>query len=192
MGTKVILAGVLAGVGMFVWSSVAHMALPLGEAGVKRVPTEKPLLSSMQAALGDSGGFYIFPSEGMDSHDMATVEKVMAAAPSGILIYHPPGTPLAFGRRISMQLVIQILEALLAAFLLSQAPIRSYSGRVLFVTVAGILASCSTNLEYWNWYGTPAVYVAGYMSTQIVGFLIAGLITARFIRPAESARAAAT
>jgi hypothetical protein len=182
MGKRVILAGILAGVGMFVWSTIAHVALPLGEAGVKRVPNEPSLLGPMRATLGDAGGFYIFPSADAGGN-MQEYEKTLASSPSGVLIYHPPGYPLAFGRRLTVQLLSQLLEAFLAVFLLTQARIRSFGGRVFFVTVVGIAAACSTNLEYWNWYGFPSIYEAGYMTAQIVGFAVAGLIAAWLIKP---------
>src|SRR5438128_10291577 len=32
---KILLAGILGGIVMFIWTSIAHMALPLGEAGIR-------------------------------------------------------------------------------------------------------------------------------------------------------------
>jgi len=34
---RILLAGVLAGIAMFVWTSIAHMALPLREAGIDEI-----------------------------------------------------------------------------------------------------------------------------------------------------------
>ena len=34
MSKKILLAGILGGLALFAWESVAHMALPLGEAGI--------------------------------------------------------------------------------------------------------------------------------------------------------------
>ena len=63
-------------------------------------------------------------------------------------------------------------------FLLAQTRIVSFAGRVGFVLVAGILAAISTNVSYWNWYGFPCVYTASYMFTQIIGFLLIGIVAA--------------
>ena len=41
---KILLAGVLGGIVMFVWTSIAHMALPLGEAGINEIPNESAVL----------------------------------------------------------------------------------------------------------------------------------------------------
>jgi hypothetical protein len=41
MTKRIILAGVLGGIAMFIWTAIAHMALPLGEAGIGEIPTTK-------------------------------------------------------------------------------------------------------------------------------------------------------
>ena len=45
---------------MFVWTSIAHMALPLGEAGINEIPNESAVLGAMQSSIGDKTGLYIF------------------------------------------------------------------------------------------------------------------------------------
>ena len=41
---KILLAGIIGGIVMFVWTSIAHMALPLGEAGINEIPNESAVL----------------------------------------------------------------------------------------------------------------------------------------------------
>jgi hypothetical protein len=60
--------------------------------------------------------------------------------------------------------------------------ITSFGGRTGFVTIAGLLASLPTNISYWNWYGFPGSYTAGYMATQIIGFTVAGVAAAAVLR----------
>ena len=48
----------------------------------------------------------------------------------------------------------------------------------VFVLIAGILASITTNVSYWNWYGFPGVYTASYMLIEIVGFVLVGVAAA--------------
>ena len=57
---RILLAGVLGGVVMFVWTSIAHMALPLGQAGINEIPNESALLSAMQSSMGEKSGLFIF------------------------------------------------------------------------------------------------------------------------------------
>jgi hypothetical protein len=62
---KILLAGILGGMAMFLWTSIAHMALPLCEAGIGEIPNESAVLSTMQSSIGDQTGLYIFPGLGV-------------------------------------------------------------------------------------------------------------------------------
>ena len=44
---RILLAGVLGGIVMFVWTSIAHMALPLGEAGIGEILNESAVLGAI-------------------------------------------------------------------------------------------------------------------------------------------------
>ena len=57
---RILLAGVLGGIVMFIWTSIAHMALPLGEAGIAEIPNESTVLSAMQSSMGEKASLY-FP-----------------------------------------------------------------------------------------------------------------------------------
>jgi hypothetical protein len=185
--TKILLAGVLGGIAMFIWSSIAHMVLPLGEAGIRELPNEQATLSAMKANLGEKSGLYLFPGLGVGdnptrqqkSEAMTHMEERMATNPSGLLMYYPAGArSLSMGKLLTIEFLTEVLESLLAVFLLAQTRIFNFGGRVGFIFVVGILAAIATNISYWNWYGFPSIYTAGYMTTQIVGFLCAGLIAA--------------
>ena len=65
MTKRILLAGVLGGVAMFIWTSIAHMALPLGEAGISEIPNEAAVLAAMQTSLGDKSGLYFYPFPGL-------------------------------------------------------------------------------------------------------------------------------
>jgi hypothetical protein len=58
---RIILAGIVGGIAMFIWTSIAHLALPLGEAGIDEIPNESAVLAAMQSNMGDKTGPYIFP-----------------------------------------------------------------------------------------------------------------------------------
>ena len=187
---KILLAGILGGIVMFIWTSIAHMALPLGEAGLGEIPNESAVLSAMQSNIGDQTGLYIFPGPGVGKNAtrqekneaMKHMGEKIATNPSGILMYHPPGRPLVLGKLLGIEFVTELLEAILVVFLLAQTRIASFAGRVGFVLVAGILAAIATNVSYWNWYGFPCVYTASYMFIQIVGFFLVGIVAAFMLR----------
>jgi hypothetical protein len=57
---KILLAGILGGTAMFIWTSIAHLVLPLGETGIQEIPNESAVLSAMQSNIGDQTGLYFF------------------------------------------------------------------------------------------------------------------------------------
>jgi len=191
---RILLAGILGGIAMFIWTSIAHMALPLGEAGINEIPNESAVLGAMQSSIGDKTGLYIFPGLGAGKNAtreekreaMKQMQQRIAANPSGILMYHPPGRPFAFGKSLAVELSTEVLQAILVIWLLAQTRIGSFAGRVGFVLIAGILASITTNVSYWNWYGFPGAYTASYILIEIVGFLLVGVVAALLLRKRSS------
>ena len=186
---KILLAGLLGAVAMFIWTSIAHMALPLGEAGISEIPNEQAVLAAMQSNIGEKSGLYFFPGLGVGpnatrqekNEAMKQEAAKMASGPSGLLIYNY-ARPFAFGKALTIEFITELVEAILVVFLLAQTTITSFFGRVGFVLVAGILAAIATNVSYANWYGFPCLYTVSYMFTQIIGFLCIGIVAA-FVLP---------
>ena len=186
---RTLVAGILGGVAMFIWSSIAHMALPLGEAGIREIPNEKSVLSAIHDNIGDKSGLYLFPGLGVSENPtrqeknqaMKKAMEKVATGPSGILMYNSI-RPFSFEKYLGIEFATEMLEAILAVFLLAQTSIASFGGRVGFVLVTGILAAIATNISYWNWYGFPAVYTASYMLIQVVGFFCVGIVAALVLK----------
>jgi hypothetical protein len=182
MNKRYLIAGVLGGVAMFVWMSIAHMALPLGRTGIQEIPNEQAVLSSMQSTLGNSSGFYMFPGMGSET-DMGRYEQKLATNPSGMVIYHPPGAKAMEPSQLIIEFLTEMLEALLAVFLLSRTRLDSFASRAGFIAVVGVVASLATNVPYWNWYGFPSSYTAAYMLTEIIGYVVIGLVAGAILKP---------
>ena len=140
MITRTLAAGILGGVAMFIWTSIAHMVLPLGEAGVREIPNEHAALAPLQQNIGDQSGLYLFPGLGIGPNPtreqrneaMKHVAEKYAAYPSGFLVYHPPGRPLTFAKWLAVEFATELVEAILAVFLLAQ------TGLVTFVASIGV------------------------------------------------------
>lgn len=194
MMKRILLAGILGGIAMFIWSWLAHDVLPLGKVGVNVIPNEATVTAAMQAALGDKDGLYFFPGAGHgpnatreeEKEAMKNMAETFAKNPSGLLLYYPPGRTFSFGKLLGVEFATELFEALLVVFLLAQTRLASFGARVGFVTAAGILAATVTNIPNWNWYGFPCAYTAAYMSIQIIGFFIVGLVAALIVKPANA------
>ena len=195
MGKK-LLAAVLGGVAFFLWSFVAHDVLPLGKAGIKEIPNEQAVLTAMKANMPDQGLYFIpglgLPENATRAQQSAAMEARMhkvETGPSGLLVYHP-SLNFSFGKALATELGTNMLQVLLAVILLGQTTLVSFAARWRFITLAGILASVSTNVSYWNWYGFPGVYTVAYILSVAMGFVFAGLVAAAIVKPGASATTA--
>ena len=190
MTKRIILASVLGAIAMFVWTAIAHMALPIGEAGIGEIPNDEAVLAALQSSIGGKTGLYIFPGMGLGpdaSHAqrnaaMKDYEAKLEKNPSGLIVYHPAGRTMAMPKHLIIEFITQLVQALLVVALLAQTSIVTFGGRVGFVTAAGIMAAITTNVSYWNWWGFPTVYIASYMFVRIVGFFLVGLVAAFIFR----------
>ena len=72
MTKRIIIGGVLAGLAMFMWGAVSHMALGLQESGIKQFANETPVLAALKSEIKEPG-FYFFP--GMDTSPNMTKEQ---------------------------------------------------------------------------------------------------------------------
>lgn len=195
MMKRILLAGVLGGIAMFVWSSIAHVALSLGNTGIKEIPNEQSVLAGMQTQLGASSGLYMFPGMGLGPNPtrqeqnaaMQQYEQKLAANPSGLLIYHPPGAKALSPGQLGTEFFTEMVEALLLALLLAQTSLATFASRMGFVTVAALMAAITTNIPYWNWYGFPVSYTTAYMGIELVGYLVAGAVVATMLKPGGTA-----
>jgi hypothetical protein len=190
--TRIFLAGFLGAIAMFAWTAIAHMALPLGEAGVENTMNDEELLAALKSTVKNKDGLYIYPTMGLPpdathAQQSAAMEKYpekLEKNPSGFFIYHPPGSrPMNMGKFLSVEFITELVEAFIAVWLLAQTRIVSFAGRLGFVTATGILAAIATNVSYWNWWGFPTVYTASYILIQVVGFFLVGVVAAIMFRP---------
>ena len=191
---RVLLAAIVGGIAMFIWSWLAHDVLPLGEAGIKNLPNESGAMSALQTATGDKRGLYMFgaglsenPTAEEKSKAMKEMNERFAKSPSGLLMYYPAGRQMNIGQLLGVEFATEFLQALLVLFLLSQTVLTGFGGKFGFVFVAGILAAIATNISYWNWYGFPKHYIGAYMLIQIIGFAVVGLVAAPLVRTKSSA-----
>jgi hypothetical protein len=177
MTKRILLAGLLGGLALFFWGGLSHMVLGLGEVGVQTLPQAQPVIDSLKASVSQPG-FYLFP---WDASGKLAPEK--ENGPYGVLIYHPTGATTMMTVLLVRECILNILQALVAAFLLSLATgLKEYPSRVGFVLLLGLISAAGTNIEYWNWYGFPTNYTAATVLDKLIGFLVVGLITAALVK----------
>jgi hypothetical protein len=55
----------------------------------------------------------------------------------------------------------------------------SYRQRVAATTLLGLLGCSAVSIIYWNWYEYPTSFFVAQIVEQVVGFFLAGLLTAK-------------
>jgi hypothetical protein len=178
---RILIAGVLGGIAMFIWASIAHVATPLATAGLQPLPNETATVAALHQQLGDKGGLYFFPyASGTDSKTMAAQEAKLKVGPSGLLAYQGPTPSGAFGRQLAVELALEVVESLLTAAVLVFA--ATFGARMGLAVAIGAIAAMATNFSYWNWYGFSDAYTLANAFTELVKFVVAGAVIALVLR----------
>ena len=184
MTKRVILAGILGGILLFNWGYVAHMVLPFGEMGVRKLPDEAAIFAPIRSTVKEPG-FYVFPGmspNASESEHQAVLEQAKQG-PAGVLIVQPQGREFVLPRMLGTEFATNVFSAFLAALLLSQ--IRAGAGywtRVGAVALLGLFALVTVDVPYWNWYSFPTEFVESEAIEHIAGWFLAGLALAAIVR----------
>lgn len=197
MSKKVLLAGILGGIVMFLWGGLYHEALPFGEIGLKELPNEQAIVGTMKPNIPEPG-MYLFPTTGLPADathaqraaKMDEVNKKAAGGPQGFLIYHPIGSPLSSTMLIT-ECCTNILQALLVAFVLAQVGVKRFSSRLGLAFVIGLLASITTNVSFWNWYGFPASFIVNNIVFLVLAYFFVAIVAAAIVKSSAPKGAAA-
>jgi hypothetical protein len=168
---------------------LAHMALPLGEAGMRTMPNEDTVRSVLQKNIPEKG-LYLFPAYNMrEEHselDDARWAQKYRTGPAGLLVYAPIGGEINMPVLLLGEFASNILAAAVAA-LVALLLTGGYWKRVLALSALGLFAWLSVNVSYWNWYGFPPAFVLAEGLDTLVGAFLSGLVIAKILPPAKQA-----
>lgn len=177
---RILIAGVLAGLAMFVWESVAHMLLPFGEMGISSLPDDEAMRAALAAQLGRADGLYFYPTVQMD--------QTPTPGPWGLLLYHPQWT---FSWAVlGWEALVELLMGVALAWLIALAGAAGFGRRMAIAALAGVAAAIAVSPSYTIWYGFPAAYTAGQMIVAFADYLVGGAVIAWLLKPKAAAAAA--
>jgi len=179
---RVLIAALMGGIVMFLWGAVAHMALGLGNVGMRQPVSEDTVLAALQPGLGNQAGVYILPSiDPAKMHDKATMNAYSAkskGSPYAFMVYLPQGDDLSdMSGQLPRQWASDTLSALALAFVMGLAAF-SFATRLSIALAASVFAWLSTLVPYWNWYRFPTNFTVAALIEQVIGWLIAGAVMA--------------
>ncbi|MBU1298146.1 MAG: hypothetical protein KKF20_01085 [Bacteroidetes bacterium] len=189
---KIILAGLTAGIAITIWQFAAWMVLPLHKDTIKPTPNEEAVTTVLSNSITEEGvyGLPNAPKQRNNPEEMKQWEEKFRRGPLATIFYRPTGDNPAMTSQFIIRFIIQIIAAMIAAWLLSRstAASQSYISRVCFVGVLGIFASIVTHVSFWNWMYFPLKYTTAMMADLIIGWIIGGLVIAAFIKPVTEAK----
>jgi len=197
MAKRVLLAGILGGILLFLWGGLYHDLLPFGEIGLKELPNDQVIVAAMKSNISDAG-MYLFPTTGLPADathsqraaKMEEVNKKAASGPQGVLIYRPIGTGLT-PKMLVTECITNIIQALLVAFLLAQVSLGRFASRLGLAFVIGLVAAITTNVSLWNWYGFPTPWVVSNIVFLVIGYFLVGIVVAAIVKRGAPKTAAA-
>ena len=187
---RILIAGIVGGIVMFVWGAFSHMMLGVGEAGVQSLPNEEAMVACMKQNIPNAGLYFapgIDMSRTMSEAEQAAWAAKYEAGPNVFLVYRPVGIhPMGF-HQLGFEFLSNFLAALVGAFMLTWT-VPSFWKRVGLATLIGLAAWLSINVSYWDWYRFPANFVASELLEQIVGWGLSGAAMAMILRNMVSGR----
>ena len=183
---KVLIAAILGAVIFFAWSAAVHMNPLTGPMGLSMLNEKE---DAVMAALKDNvpqPGLYFFPGMDMSKHMTKEQEDAWAAkykaGPSGLLLLQPKGGEPMMTRQLVIEFFSNLLCALIAAFVLAST-VGSFARRVAIVASLGLFSWLTISIAQWDWYNFPFAFVALDAINQVIGWLLAGLLMAKLIKP---------
>lgn len=179
-----LIGAALAALVLFVWGFVVWALMPINP--FTPIGDEAAVASVLLEQLPESG-YYLLPG---DDSDFEAYTQRHLDGPIAMIAFRREGTnPMAPTVFLFGFLHMLATTFLLGLVLRAAAPrLREYGARVVFVAIVGLTVAIWGNLGTPIWWHQPwslhlltAVYDA-------VGFVLAGLVLARFVRPEPALR----
>src|SRR5262245_339749 len=185
---KALLAGLLGGLVAFIWSAIIHMNPVTAGMGLSVFnEKEDPVLAGLRSQ-NLRPALYFFPgmdmTKSMTKEQEATWTAKFKAGPAGLLLLRPTdGEPMDF-KQLVVEFLATMLCAMIAASILT-ATVGSVKCRAIMVAMMGLFCWLALSVSQWNWYHFPFSFIAVDLLDQAIGWLLAGLVIAKVIKPAH-------
>ncbi len=189
---RIILAGVLGGIVMFMAGAFEHMALQWGDRSFKELPSEQAVREFI-GRQNLSHGVYGFPGAGAHGTDeeMNQLKELYKQGPNGILFIGRTGEAMMSGREFGLEAGANIAVALLAAFIVSRLRVGSGFGlRWLVVVLIGVAGWFSVSASHAIWYRFHWDFVRDELMCVGLESALAGLLIAALVKPSADVQPA--
>ena len=185
---KTLLAGLLGGLVAFAWSAAVHMTPSIGTMGLSMFNEKEDAVLAGLRSHDLAPGLYFFP--GMDMSKKMTKEQEDAwtakfkAGPSGLLLLQAKGGDPMEARQLVIEFLSTVVCAIIAALILPTT-VGSVKCRAIMVAMMGLFGWMALSVSHWNWYHYPFSFIAVDLIDQTIGWLLAGLVIAKMVKPIQ-------
>jgi len=188
---RVIFGGIIGGIIAFVWSFVSWAILPWHDWTFQSFKNEDFVAWVIKENV-KKDGVYIIPHMGDEKAALAskdfkeTLDEEKKALKEGPFVYAQikrKGMDITSPKYYIISFLTQFIGAALISFLLLKATESSYGGRLLFVTVIGLIVGVLGMIPDWNWFGAGSLFVLVMIADLIITWFLAGLIMAAVVKP---------
>lgn len=167
MVKRILAAGVLGGIAMFIVMAVGHLS-PFGMTGINFLPREILITETLASGAGQREGLYVFPAD----------PEAPASVPSGFMVLYPDNVMKMTATQPAAECLKDIAQALLLAFLMAQMAGTGFARRMLFAGAAGLMVVLTTHGSYVIWYRFPLDFTLADAAISLAGYLVAGAVIA--------------
>jgi hypothetical protein len=194
---RIVLAGVIGGIAMFIGGAFSHMFLELESRSFRRLPDEAAMLEFVSGQKM-APGMYAFPEVAENYAKMSApeqgleYERINAAfrnGPAGHLIVAPTGEDMMGWKQLGGELIANVLAALLAAFIVAHlSSLTSFARRWLIIVLLGPISWLSLTLSFALWYRFPMTFIQDGLFASLIEWTLAGAVVAAIVRPIMRSR----
>jgi hypothetical protein len=167
MVKRILIAGVLGGIAMFIVMAAGHLS-PFGETGINFLPREILITETLASGAGQREGLYLFPAD----------PEAPDSVPSGFMVLYPYNVMRMTAAQPLTEFAKDIVQALLLAALMAQMAASGFGRRMLFATAAAAMVVLTTHGSFAIWYHFPLDFVLADGLIAFAGYVTAGAVIA--------------
>ncbi len=185
---QLVVAGLVGGVVLFIWSGISWMALSWHDSNLHSFADEDIMAETIRAHARSSG-MYILPGMPKPGPNATEEEKKEAEAKAMDRMIRGPhmfasvrltGTE-SIAPFMVRGFILGVISVGFVAWLLSKTQNLTYFGKVIFTTMFAVAASFAIHLQYWNWWSFSTGYTFVSLIDMALGWFLVGLVLGKLI-----------
>ncbi|NGX62255.1 MAG: hypothetical protein K940chlam9_01750 [Chlamydiae bacterium] len=179
MGRKLLFGTLLGTVVVFIWMMISWMVLPWHCATLNSFENEGAVADVINEQVSDDG-VYVLPNMCKNKDDAEAMKK----GPFVFAVVKKYGVDPHDAAPFVLSFLTQAIGAFLISYLLLLTKLdMGYIGRVLFVTLVALTVGVLAHLPEWIWWGFSFSFVGVMIADLLIGWFLAGLAMAAFVKP---------